>query len=110
MLGSVESTESAPATSILRFEDHPLARKKHTSEWKPGVGARCRRVVGWKPEGGQRVQQPFYFGTDLEAKGRSTGSGKSGPLSEVPEIAKLVKKGVATVYRLLGRQRVEPRR
>jgi len=48
-----------------------MPRKKDTSDWKPDGRGRYRRMVGWKMEDGQRVQQPFYFGTDLDrAKGR----------------------------------------
>ena len=48
-----------------------MPRTKDTSEWKPDGRGRYRRMVGWKMEGNQRVQQPFYFGTDLDqAKGR----------------------------------------
>src|SRR4051812_22266478 len=48
-----------------------MPRKKDTSEWKPDDRGRFRRMVGWKDDGGKRVQQPFYLGTDLDqAKAR----------------------------------------
>lgn len=48
-----------------------MPRKKDASEWKTDARGRYRRMVGWKDEGGKRVQQPFYFGTDLDqAKAR----------------------------------------
>ena len=48
-----------------------MPRRKDTNEWKTDGRGRYRRMVGWKDEGGKRVQQPFYFGTDLDqAKAR----------------------------------------
>ncbi len=48
-----------------------MPRRKDTSEWKTDSRGRYRRMVGWKDEGGKRVQQPFYFGTELDpAKAR----------------------------------------
>ena len=48
-----------------------MPRKKDTSEWKTDARGRYRRMIGWKEEGGKRVQQPFYLGTDLDqAKAR----------------------------------------
>ena len=48
-----------------------MPRRKDTNEWKTDSRGRYRRMVGWKDEGGKRIQQPFYFGTDLDqAKAR----------------------------------------
>src|SRR5689334_13272286 len=48
-----------------------MPRRNDTSEWKTDSRGRYRRMVGWKEEDGKRVQQPFYFGTDLDqAKSR----------------------------------------
>src|SRR3954469_12787760 len=48
-----------------------MPRRKDMSEWKSDSRGRFRRMVGWKADGGNRVQQPFYFGTDLDqAKAR----------------------------------------
>jgi len=48
-----------------------MPRKKDTSEWKTDARGRYRRMIGWRTENGKRVQQPFYFGTDLDqAKAR----------------------------------------
>ena len=48
-----------------------MPRRKDTNEWKTDSRGRYRRMVGWKDEDGKRVQQPFYFGTDLDqAKAR----------------------------------------
>ena len=48
-----------------------MPRRKDTNEWKTDSRGRYRRMVGWKDDGGNRVQQPFYFGTDLDqAKAR----------------------------------------
>ena len=48
-----------------------MPRRKDTNEWKTDGRGRYRRMVGWKDDGGKRVQQPFYFGTDLDqAKAR----------------------------------------
>lgn len=48
-----------------------MPRRKDASEWKTDSRGRYRRMVGWKEEGGKRVQQPFYLGVDLDqAKAR----------------------------------------
>ena len=48
-----------------------MPRRKDTNEWKTDSRGRYRRMVGWKNEDDKRVQQPFYFGTDLDqAKAR----------------------------------------
>jgi len=48
-----------------------MPRRKDTNEWKTDGRGRYRRMVGWKDDGGKRVQQPFYFGTELDqAKAR----------------------------------------
>ena len=48
-----------------------MPRRKDASEWKADSRGRYRRMVGWREEGGKRVQQPFYLGVDLDqAKAR----------------------------------------
>src|SRR4051794_22433571 len=48
-----------------------MPRRKDTNEWKADARGRYRRMVGWKEDGGKRVQQPFYLGDDLDqAKAR----------------------------------------
>jgi len=48
-----------------------MPRRKDVNEWKTDSRGRYRRMIGWKGEGGKRVQQPFYLGTDLDqAKAR----------------------------------------
>jgi hypothetical protein len=48
-----------------------MPRKTADDDWKTDERGRYRRMVGWKEVGGKRIQQPFYFGTDLDqAKAR----------------------------------------
>ncbi len=48
-----------------------MPRRKDTNEWKTDSRGRYRRMIGWKMDGDKRVQQPFYFGSDLDqAKAR----------------------------------------
>ena len=65
MLGQLAPIDSKSNT------DNTMPRRNDTTEWKTDSRGRYRRMVGWKDDGGKRVQQPFYLGTELDqAKAR----------------------------------------